>query len=243
VFSSLSEAIATADFIQECIPERLDSKKALYAEIEGAMKPTAIIATSSSGLKLSDLQAAWRDASRIIIAHPFNPPHIIPLVELYRNERTGAGVLKRAVALYEDCGKVTIILKREVLAHVANRLQAALWREAIHLVASGVASLKDIDTAISAGPGLRWAVMGPHMLLNLGGGEGGLRAYCEQFRNSYHEWWEDLGQPELTPVTIDALVEGLREEIGTRGYDALRRERDAKLVAVLRAIKSVDAEP
>lgn len=241
VYPALAETVATADFIQECIPERLDAKLALYAEIEDKMKLGTIVATSSSGFKLSDLQAGWSDPSHIIIAHPFNPPHIIPLVELYGNDRTAAGVLERATAFYEACGKVPIILKREALAHVANRLQAALWREAIHLVADGVASLKDIDTAISAGPGLRWAVMGPHLLLNLGGGESGLRAYCEQFRDSYHEWWDDLGKPRLTQDTIDTLVEGLREEIGSRDYDSLRKERDTKLVAVLRALKGVEA--
>lgn len=240
VFVTLSETVATADFIQENIPERLDAKQALYAEIESAAKSHAIVATSSSGFKLSDLQASWRDPSRIIIAHPFNPPHLIPLVELYGNDLTAPGVLKRAAELYENCGKVTITLKREVLAHVANRLQAALWREAIHLVADGVASLKDIDTAIRSGPGLRWAVMGPHLLLNLGGGEGGLRAYCEQFRDSYHLWWEDLGRPRLTQEVVDKLVEGLKEEINGRGYDDLRAERDTKLVAVLRTLKGVD---
>ncbi|MCW2239414.1 3-hydroxyacyl-CoA dehydrogenase NAD-binding domain-containing protein [Azospirillum canadense] len=240
VFTSLAETVATADFVQECIPERLEAKLELYRAIEPNLKPGAIVATSSSGLKLSDLQAGWRDPGRIIIAHPFNPPHLIPLVELYADERAAPGVLKRAAALYESCGKVTITLKREVLAHVANRLQAALWREAIHLVAEGVASLKDIDTAISAGPGLRWAVMGPHLLLNLGGGEGGLRAYCEQFHDSYHLWWDDLGKPLLTPDTVDKLVEGLREEIGAREYTALRQERDAKLVAILRALRDVE---
>lgn len=240
VTATLAEAIRNAGFIQECIPERLEEKKALYAVMEKVINPGAIVATSSSGLKLSDLQAGWSDPSRIIIAHPFNPPHLIPLVELYGNARTAPGVIEQAATLYKTCGKVTITLKREVLGHVANRLQAALWREAISLVTGGVASLKDVNTAVHAGPGLRWAVMGPHLLLNLGGGVGGLRAYCEQFRDSYHEWWDDLGQPKLTQETIDLLVAGLTEEIDGRGYDDLRRERDEKLVAVLRAIKAVD---
>ncbi|WP_437883105.1 3-hydroxyacyl-CoA dehydrogenase NAD-binding domain-containing protein [Pseudomonas sp. LRF_L74] len=241
VFNTLADAVTGADFIQECIPERLDMKRELYSAMEPVLAPHAIIATSSSGLKLSDLQEGLKDPGRIIIAHPFNPPHLIPLVELYGNELTAAGVLETSGAFYESCGKVVITLKREVLAHVANRLQAALWREAIHLVTEGVASLKDINTAVSAGPGLRWAVMGPHMLLNLGGGEGGLRAYCEQFHDSYHTWWDDLGKPQLTPQTIDALVDGLREEIGERDYASLRQERDDKLVAILAAMKQVDA--
>jgi 3-hydroxybutyryl-CoA dehydrogenase len=238
VTDSLEEAVATADFIQECIPERLEAKLQVYRAIEPHIRREAIVATSSSGFKLSDLQVGWSAPDRIIIAHPFNPPHLIPLVELYANEQTAKDVLPRATGFYESCGKVTITLEREVLAHVANRLQAALWREAISLVAEGVASLKDIDTAVSAGPGLRWAVMGPHLLLNLGGGEGGLRAYCEQFRDSYHHWWDDLGTPKLTDATIDKLVSGLQDEINGRDYVELRRERDAKLVAVLRALKS-----
>lgn len=241
ICDSLQETLAKADFVQECIPERLEAKQQLYRQMEAALPRHAIVATSSSGLKLSDLQAPWQDPGRIIIAHPFNPPHLIPLVELYGNDRTAAGVMASAAALYEDCGKVTITLKREVMAHVANRLQAALWREAISMVADGVASLEDIDTAVHAGPGLRWAIMGPHLLLNLGGGEGGLKAYCEQFRDSYHEWWEDLGRPRLDDATIAKLAAGLKEEIGSRSYHDLRRERDAKLVAVLKAIKSVDA--
>jgi carnitine 3-dehydrogenase len=165
VYSGVADAVVDCSFVQECIPERLDAKHALYTELENIIAPQSIVASSSSGFKLSDLQSVWRNPDRIIIAHPFNPPHLIPLVELYGNEKTAPGVLDRAVALYEDCGKVTITLKREVLGHVANRLQAALWREAISLVTSGVASVKDVDTAIQAGPGLRWAIMGPHLLL------------------------------------------------------------------------------
>lgn len=240
VCDSLAASVEGVDFIQECIPERLDAKQALYAEIEPLLTAHAIVATSSSGLKLSDLQAQWQAPGRIIIAHPFNPPHLIPLVELYGNAQTDSDVLPTATALYERCGKEVITLKREVLAHVANRLQAALWREAIHLVLDGVASLKDVDTAVRAGPGLRWAVMGPHLLLNLGGGEGGLRAYCEQFRDSYHQWWEDLGQPRLTDEAIDQLVEALQEEIADRDYATLRDERDQKLVAILGAMHEVD---
>ena len=241
VFATLADAVRDADFVQECIPERLEAKQTLYAEMEPHLKAHAIVATSSSGLKLSDLQAGWQAPGRVIIAHPFNPPHLIPLVELYGNARTDDDVLPRATAFYERCGKVVVTLQREVLAHVANRLQAALWREAIHLVLEGVASLKDIDTAVHAGPGLRWAVMGPHLLLNLGGGEGGLRAYCEQFRDSYHQWWDDLGTPQLTDANIDTLVNALQAEIDGREYTELRAERDEKLVAILGAMKEVDA--
>lgn len=234
---TVADAVAGAALVQECIPERLTLKQALYTEIEPALASDAIVATSSSGLKLSDLQAMWTDPSCLIIAHPFNPPHLIPLVELYGNDRTAADVLPRARTFYEASGKVTITLKREVPAHVANRLQAALWREAIHLVAEGVASVEDVDTAVWAGPGLRWAIMGPHMLLNLGGGEGGLRAYIDQFADHYAEWWEDLGKPRLTPDTVATLSEGVKQEARSRDYLALRAERDGQILTLLRAIR------
>lgn len=236
VAPALADAVCDADFIFENIPERIALKTALYAQMEPHLKPGAVVATSSSGLELSDLQAGWQNPGRIIIGHPFNPPHLVPLVELYANDRTDADVLARARALYESCGKVTITLQREVMGHVANRLQAAIWREAIHLVESGVCSVKDVNAAVWAGPGLRWSIMGPHMLLNLGGGEGGLRAYVQQFTQSYTEWWDDLGKPALTPQTVDKLVEGLAEEIDGRDYGTLRAQRDQQLVAVLKAL-------
>ncbi|KJS43206.1 MAG: hypothetical protein VR71_11665 [Roseovarius sp. BRH_c41] len=237
ICDTVAEAVEGAWLIKECIPERLDLKQSLYAQIEPVLAPDAIVATSSSGLKLSDLQAFWTDPSRLIIAHPFNPPHLIPLVELYGNDLTAPDIIPLAKAFFEGCGKVTITLKREVPAHVANRLQAALWREAIHLVTDGVASVEDVDTAVWAGPGLRWAIMGPHMLLNLGGGEGGLRAYVGQFADHYAEWWDDLGRPQLTQDTVDALVEGISQEAGSRDYRTLRAERDSQILALLRSIR------
>lgn len=243
VAPGLQAALKDADFVFENIPERLDAKRALYAAMEPHLKPGAIVATSSSGFELSELQAGWRNPGRLIIGHPFNPPHLVPLVELYANDRTDPDVLPRARVLYESCGKVTITLRREIMGHVANRLQAAIWREAIHLVDSGVVSVKDVNTAIWAGPGLRWAIMGQHMLLNLGGGEGGLRAYCEQFTQSYAEWWDDLGKPHLTPEVIDKLVEGLAEEIDGRDYATLRHRRDEQLVAVLKALARTRKAP
>lgn len=237
VASDAQDAVRGAMLVEECIPERLELKQKLYAAIEPALAPQAIVATSSSGLKLSDLQALMQNPARLIIAHPFNPPHLIPLVEFYANDRTDNDVLPTARRFFEDCGKVCIELKREVPAHVANRLQAALWREAIHLVAEGVASVEDVDKAIWAGPGLRWSVMGPHMLLNLGGGTGGLRAYIDQFADSYAAWWDDLGKPQLDADTVAALLDGLTHEIAGRTYSDLRTERDEKLLAVLKALR------
>jgi 3-hydroxyacyl-CoA dehydrogenase len=227
-------AVDGAHFVQESIPERAGLKHALYAEIEDALAEDAIVATSASGLTLSELQAGWRDPGRFVLGHPFNPPHLIPLVEVMGNERTAPGVVDRARAFYESAGKVTIEVRREVPGHVANRLQAALWREAIHLVNEGVASVEDIDTAVSSGPGLRWAVMGPTLLFHLGGDDGGLATFCERYADSFNRWWEDLGDPRLDAATAARLVAGLED--GTReSIEALVAERDARLTAVVAA--------
>ena len=149
------------------------------------------------------------------------------------NERTDPDAIARARGFYEAIGKVTIELKREVPGHVANRLQAALWREAIHLVNEGVATLEDIDTAVSSGPGLRWAVMGPTLLFHLGAGEGGLAAFCERYSDSFNRWWDDLGEPHLDPVTSGSLVDGLRQVTETHSVDDLSTRRDALLTAIV----------
>jgi 3-hydroxyacyl-CoA dehydrogenase len=205
-------AVEGAQFVQESIPERVLLKHALYAEIEPALAPGAIVASSASGLTLSELQEGWTDRGRLVLGHPFNPPHLIPLVEVMGNDRTDAGVVDAARAFYESVGKVTIEVRREVPGHVANRLQAALWREAIHLVNEGVASVHDVDVAVAAGPGLRWAVMGPTLLFHLGGDDGGIAAFCERYADSFHRWWDDLGTPRLDDATVRRLVDGIAED-------------------------------
>ncbi|HET7069253.1 MAG TPA: 3-hydroxyacyl-CoA dehydrogenase NAD-binding domain-containing protein [Nocardioides sp.] len=229
------EAVDGAMFVQESIPERLPLKHALYAEIEDALLPGAIVSTSASGLTLGELQAGWRDPSRFVLGHPFNPPHLIPLVEVMGNDRTATGVVDRARAFYEAAGKVTIEVRREVPGHVANRLQAALWREAVSLVNEGVVTVADVDRAVSSGPGLRWAVMGPNQVFNLGGDERGLAAYCEHFADSYHAWWDGLGNPRLDEATVSRLVEGVRQVVGDTPYAELTARRDALLTAVVAA--------
>ncbi|MGC4111601.1 MAG: 3-hydroxyacyl-CoA dehydrogenase NAD-binding domain-containing protein [Nocardioides sp.] len=233
--SDARTAVDGATFVQESIPERLPLKHALYAEIEDALLPDAIVSTSASGLTLSQLQAGWRDPGRFVLGHPFNPPHLIPLVEVMGNEHTAPGVVDAARAFYESVGKVTIEVRREVPGHVANRLQAALWREAISLVNEGVASVEDVDKAVSAGPGLRWAVMGPTQVFNLGGGEQGLAYYLAHFAESYHGWWDDLGDPRFDDATVARLVEGVRDVVGDTPYDELTARRDAVLTEVIAA--------
>ena len=230
-------AVEGAQFVQESIPERLELKHELYARIEPALGDSAVVASSASGLTLTELQRGWHDPGRLVLGHPFNPPHLIPLVEVMGNDRTAPGVVAWTRALYESVGKVTIELRREVPGHVANRLQAALWREAIHLVDEGVASVRDIDTAISSGPGLRWAAMGPTLLFHLGAGEGGLAAFCERYADSFNRWWDDLGEPHLDQATAERLVDGLSSGPALGDIDALAAERDRILTAVIAATR------
>lgn len=233
--ASAADAVRGADFVQESVPERIAIKHALYAEIEPALKPDAIIASSASGLTLSEMQAGWRDPRNFVLGHPFNPPHLIPLVEVMGNDHTAQQAVTGAEDFYRLTGKVTIRVRREVPGHVANRLQAALWREAIHLVKTGVASVEDVDTAVWAGPGLRWAAMGPTMLFHLGAGEGGLAAFCERYTDSFNRWWDDLGVLHLDPAVSSELIEGVQGEAGTKSPAELSSQRDALITAMQKA--------
>lgn len=233
LYASAAEAVTGAEFVQESVPEKLDMKHRLYAEIEPALVAGAIVASSASGLLLSDMQTGWQDPSRFILGHPFNPPHLIPLVELLGNDNTAAGVLEQAEAFYQQVGKVTIRVNKEVPAHVANRLQAALWREAISLVQDGVASVEDVDKAVWAGPGLRWAAMGPHMLFHLGAGEGGLLEFCNRYGDSFHRWWDDLGDVQLSAELAQQLFAGVDAEARQQPTAALAEQRDALIVGFL----------
>lgn len=234
-------AVSRAHFVQESVPERLPLKLETYRQIEPALQPGTVVATSSSGLLLKDMQQGWSDPSRFILGHPFNPPHLIPLVELLGNQCTAEGVLDWAERFYEDCGKTTIRVKKEVPAHVANRLQAALWREAVHLVADGVATVEDVDKAVTAGPGLRWSVMGPHMLFSLGSGGLGIEGFCKRFGNSFHTWWETMGTPMLTDEVVSMLGAGVAEEQQNRSYADLASERDHKLIEVIKALRGTES--
>lgn len=234
--ASASKAVEGAAFVQESVPERIAIKHALYREIEPSLAADAVVATSASGLTLSEMQAGWEDPSRFVLGHPFNPPHLIPLVEVMGNDRTAEGVVEAAERFYGSVGKVTIRVNREVPGHVANRLQAAVWREAIHLVNSGVASVEDVDKAMWAGPGLRWAAMGPTMLFHLGAGEGGLAAFCERYTDSFNRWWDDLGMLHLDSELAKKLVSGVTAEANGEALEALSARRDALIAAMQKAM-------
>jgi carnitine 3-dehydrogenase len=233
---SAVEAVQEADFVQENVPERIEIKRALFAEIEPALKSTAIVASSASGLTLSEMQTGWTKPSRFVLGHPFNPPHLIPLVEVMANHLTEDDVAGSAERFYRDVGKITIRVRREVPGHVANRLQAALWREALHLVKSGVATVKDVDTAVWAGPGLRWAAMGPTTLFHLGAGPGGIASFCERYTASFNRWWDDLGALHLDEGLAKQLSDSLASDLGHETTAELSAKRDALIIAMQKAV-------
>jgi carnitine 3-dehydrogenase len=230
-----ADAVQGAQLVQENGPEDLVAKQALFARLEPGLDPAAIVASSTSGLLPTDLQAGRSGPERYLVAHPFNPPHLMPLVELVGGRATAPAVLERAAAFYRSVGKRPITIRREMRGHVANRMQAALYREAIHLALEDVASIEDIDAAIAYGPGLRWAIMGPHMLHHLAGGEGGLRYLLEHIGPALETWWRDLGRPDLTPAVIDRLVE-LFERGERRPIREIAAERDALLIGLLESL-------
>jgi 3-hydroxyacyl-CoA dehydrogenase len=219
----LATAVAQADFVQENAPEREALKTDLFARMDEAAPPDAILASSSSGLLMSRLQSRCRRPERCVIGHPFNPPHLIPLVEVVGGQQTSADTIARAMAFYRRVGKHPIRINKEVVGHVANRLQAAVWREAIHLALENVASVEDIDAAMSQGPGLRWAVFGPHMTFHLGGGRGGMGHFLDHLRGPIQTWWDDLGDARLDEATRAALLAGLEQAA----------ERDAAIIRIL----------
>ena len=233
--ASAPEAVSQAQFVQENVPERMEIKHAVFAEIEPHLPPEAVVCSSASGLLVSEMQRGWEKPSRFLLGHPFNPPHLIPLVELLANDRTDDDALQVAEAFYTAVGKVTIRIRREVPGHVANRLQAALWHEAIHLVDSGVASGEDVDKAIWAGPGLRWAAMGPHMLFHLAAGPGGLEEFCNRYTDSFHRWWDDLGDCRLNQTLSSELSAGVEAEARGQSIEQLARSRDELITAMLKA--------
>ncbi|AQS83779.1 MAG: 3-hydroxyacyl-CoA dehydrogenase NAD-binding domain-containing protein [Acetobacter aceti] len=227
-------ALADVDFIQENGPERVDIKRALLAEITPAIREDVIIASSTSGIRISDIQGAAIHPERVVLGHPFNPPHLIPLVEVVGGKETSPEVIERTLRFYRDIGKKAIHVRREVKGHVANRLQAALFREAFSLVHEGVASVADVDAAISHGPGLRWALLGPFMNLNLSGGSGGIAHVIDHLGPPIETWWADLGTlSSFTPEIKAEAVEGIRDELGGHAVADVENQRDDVLIQLL----------
>ncbi len=233
--AELERALDGCDFVQESGPERADFKADLYARMDAATPPQVLLASSSSGLPVSGMQVRCKTPQRVVLGHPFNPPHLIPLVEVGGGDATSPDSIQRAMDFYATLGKRPIHVRREIAGHIANRLQAALWREAFHLVDQGVASVSDIDTAIAHGPGLRWALMGPFMNLHLSGGQGGMQHLLEHLGGPIESWWRDLGDPAMTAALKDSVVRGVAEARGMRREQELERTRDELLTDLIQA--------
>lgn len=233
--TTIEDALQGADFVQENGPERLQFKQELFDKISQTVAENTIIATSSSGLTCSSIQDGMLASShpeRCVVGHPFNPPHLIPLVEVVGGRQTSQSVIARTMQFYAGVGKKPVEVKKEVVGHVANRLQAALVREMMYLLQEDVATVSDLDAAMSFGPGLRWGVMGPNTLFHLGGGEGGIRHMADHLLAPLMSWFAPQD-----PVVDDELrrkwVDGTMEEVGGRDYRELSRQRDEELVRLL----------
>ncbi len=228
-------AVEGADWVQENGPERSDLKVALFEQISAALPPETLIASSSSTLLPTAMQVRTHHPERLVLGHPFNPPHLIPLVEVVGGEQTSPEAVDRAMRFYAAVGKHPIRLMKEMPGHVSNRLQAAIWREAAYLVEQGVVSVADVDAAVTQGPGLRWAIMGPIMTYHLGGGAGGLRYLMDHI--GVAKLWPDLGTPEMTPGFEKALIDGVVAEAGGKPIPEMAADRDRKLVAILEGLR------
>ena len=244
--ADLGEALTGVDLVQENGPERLDFKQKLYGQLDELLAADVIIGSSSSGLTMSEIQkGAAAHPERCVIAHPFNPPHLIPLVEIVGGAKTSEETIRRATEFYKSIGKRPVRVNKEMPGHVANRLQSAVQREVYYLVAEGIISAADVDTALSWGPGLRWGVMGNMMLNHLGGGSGGMEHFLEQFAGPLTAWWKTLGDPVLTPEVQKKLIDSVNAEVGSRSIEELAAQRDEVLLGLLelRARAEADAAP
>jgi len=218
------------DFVQENGPDRIDVKRQLVRQLEQIIAPDVVIASSSSSLLASDIQCDAQHPERVLVGHPMNPPHLVPMVELVPGKKTSEESLQTAEAFYRQMERVTIRVKREVVGHLANRLTSALYREAVHIAAEGIASVADIDKAITYGPGMRWALVGPHLTYHLGGGAGGYQHYLDHLGPTQETRWEELGNPKLTEEVIAILVAGVENELAGQDRETLTQRRDEALV-------------
>jgi 3-hydroxyacyl-CoA dehydrogenase len=236
--SDLAKALNGVDLVQENGPEREAFKIKLYADMDAIAPPEVILASSSSGLTMSRIQSECKHPERCVIGHPFTPPHLIPLVEVVGGSKTSMETVQRALRFYTEMGRHPIHIRKEVKGHVGNRLQAALYREIVYLIEQDVVSVADVDAAVNLGPGLRWALMGPNLLFNLGGGAGGMNHFFEQFTAPMTAWWADLGNPDLSnPALQEKIKKGVVEEVNGRSFEELSRERDELLMGLLELLE------
>ncbi len=232
----LEKALVDVDFVQENAPEREDFKIDLFARMDAILPEHVIISSSSSGLLVSRMQSRCTYPQRCVLGHPFNPPHVIPLVEVVGGEHTSEDCIQRTMDFYREVGKHPIRLNREIRGHIANRLQAAVWREVMHLVNENIASVQDIDAAMSKGPGLRWALLGPQAVFDLAGGNAGLAHLIDHLQPAMESWMDDLGNPRMTPELRERMIEGALQARNGKSIEELQRYRDDRLVEILKSI-------
>jgi carnitine 3-dehydrogenase len=235
--ADMNEAVSKADFVQESVPERALLKSKVFAQMDEVAPPDTILASSASGITMDVIQSNCKHPERCVIGHPFNPPHIIPLVEVVGGPKTSEAVIDRAMAFYASIGKKPIRLRKAISGHVGNRLQAALYREILYLIQQGVLSVEDADIAVSYGPGLRWAVMGPSLQWHLGGGSGGIQHFVERFMEGFAGLMKKLEMPEVTPELKQTIINGVLKEANGQSVERLA-EAENKLVLELVALRA-----
>src|SRR5262245_14899733 len=232
--TNMQQALEGADFVQENGPERPELKMKLFVDMDAVTPVDSIIASSSSGITPSVMQTNCAHPERILVGYPFNPPHIIPLVEVVGGAKTSFEAIRRAMAFYTSIGKKAIQLKKELPGHVANRLQSAIYREVLYLIEQDVLSVEDADAAVSYGPGPRWGVMGPSLQFHLAGGQGGIRHFIDHLLPPMVQMWKGLGTPTVTPELERTLAEGVVREAAGRSLEQLAAEENETIVELLR---------
>jgi carnitine 3-dehydrogenase len=232
--ADMNRALATADWVQENAPERPDFKIKLFAQMDEATPPNSIIASSSSGITMDVIQSGCKRPERCVIGHPFNPPHVVPLVEVVGGAKTSEATIERAMAFYADIGKKPVRLHKALPGHVANRFQAALYKEVLYLVQQGVLSVADADVAVCYGPGIRWGVMGPSLQWHVGGGQGGIQHFMEHLMDPLAGMMKTLGTPEITPQLKQTVVDAVLKEAAGRSVEELAREENLILSGLLK---------
>jgi 3-hydroxyacyl-CoA dehydrogenase len=235
----MKAALAQADFVQENAPERPEFKIKLFADMDDATPADSVIASSSSGITPSVMQSKCKHPERVLVGHPFNPPHIIPLVEVVGGGTTSPEVVQQAMAFYASIGKKPIHLRKELPGHVANRLQAALYREMLYLIEQGALSVEDMDVAVSYGPGLRWGVMGQSLQWHLGGGEGGIKHFMDHLMGPLAGMMKVLGTPNITPQLKQTIIDGVLREGAGRSIDQLAKKENEVIIGLLQLRRSV----
>jgi 3-hydroxyacyl-CoA dehydrogenase len=230
----MSRALAQADWVQENAPERPDFKIKLFAQMDEATPPNSVIASSSSGITMDVIQSGAKRPERCVIGHPFNPPHVVPLVEVVGGAETSEATIERAMAFYASIGKKPVRLYKALPGHVANRFQAALYKEVLYLVQQGVLSVADADIAVCYGPGIRWGVMGPSLQWHVGGGQGGIKHFMEHLMDPLAGMMKTLGTPEITPQLRQTVVDAVLKEAGGRSVEELAREENLVLTGLLK---------